>query len=150
MSNHEHSITMRSDGLFWCDTCNLPTDYCDDESRCETGCVCNVGDPDLREEHEELYRGVYGPELERGEVTEAMLLAMALHSAKHALSEGEYDDEQRLLVSALDDATAYREVDSEARNGCFDCIRLHPDLCEDHAKLLAQGLNANQPAVDTP
>jgi hypothetical protein len=37
------------------------------------------------------------------------------------------------------------------RNGDPWCWKLVEDgVSEDHAKLLAQGLNANQPAVDTP
>jgi hypothetical protein len=87
VSGDGHTFTYRADGLLWCDSCRVPSDFCDDEERCSNGCVCNVGDPDVRDRHEQLYRRVYDYDLSVGRVTTVEVLAMALTSAKRELDE---------------------------------------------------------------
>lgn len=77
-----HDFSRHGDGLVWCDTEGIPSDFCDDEDRCSNECICNVGDPDVRDRNVELYEGVYGDE-----VDEPTLLAMALQSALYELGE---------------------------------------------------------------
>lgn len=87
-----HNYTHRANGLLYCDTCEVPSDFCEDERRCENGCICNVGDPDLRDECVRLYEDAYGLELARGEITESELLALAVTLALDTQETGSSDD----------------------------------------------------------
>jgi len=37
-----HSFALQEDGLWWCETENVISEECSDDTRCDTGCVCNM------------------------------------------------------------------------------------------------------------
>jgi hypothetical protein len=79
-----HDFSDHSDGLTWCDTEDVPSDFCSDEERCANGCICNVGDPDLRDREYSTVAVNFEVGLETGRIKPSAVMAMALHSARHA------------------------------------------------------------------
>lgn len=80
-----HDFNVRSDGFLWCEQEDVPSDFCSDEKKCALECVCNVADDEVRNRNYDLYLGVYGTELKRGEVSQSDVMSMALASARYEI-----------------------------------------------------------------